>query len=41
VYAFAKDGGVKQLEKILGQQLPVVLDALADELCQNSESQVA
>jgi type I restriction enzyme, R subunit len=31
-HAFAKDGGVKQLEKILGQQLPVVLETLAESL---------
>ncbi|MGL4603359.1 MAG: type I restriction-modification system endonuclease [Iodobacter sp.] len=31
-HAFAKDGGVQQLEKILGTQLPTVLDTLAEEL---------
>ncbi|WP_203563781.1 type I restriction-modification system endonuclease [Deefgea sp. CFH1-16] len=35
-HAFAKDGGVKQLEKILGNQLPTVLDTLADELWRTS-----
>ncbi|MBY0238816.1 MAG: type I restriction-modification system endonuclease [Burkholderiaceae bacterium] len=33
-HAFAKDGGAQQLEKILGTQLPVVLDTLAEELWQ-------
>jgi type I restriction enzyme R subunit len=40
-HAFAKDGGVKQLEKILGNQLPSVLDTLAEELWQTSQPQAA
>ena len=40
-HAFAKDGGVKQLEKILGNQLPTVLDTLAEELWQTSQPQAA
>ncbi|MFD2449208.1 type I restriction-modification enzyme R subunit C-terminal domain-containing protein [Vogesella fluminis] len=31
-HAFARDGGAQQLERILGTQLPAVLDALAEEL---------
>ena len=30
--SFAKDGGAKRLDKLLGQQLDTVLDTLADTL---------
>ncbi|QLG87625.1 type I restriction-modification system endonuclease [Chitinibacter bivalviorum] len=40
-HAFGKDGGAQQLEKILDNQLPIVLETLADELWQASEPQAA
>ncbi|WP_157670872.1 type I restriction-modification system endonuclease [Chitinibacter sp. GC72] len=40
-HAFGKDGGAQQLEKILDNQLPIVLETLADGLWQASEPQAA